>query len=111
MIDNELTNTRRAKIVATLGPSSDNVETIKAMIQNGMNVARVNMSHGTHANHSQTIKNIRQASKELGWEVAILLDLQGPKIRVDKVPAPLKLTAGETWVIGESGIRVKIPSV
>lgn len=93
---------RRAKIVATLGPSSDTVETIKELILAGMNVARVNMSHGTHEGHEKVIANIREASKQAGKEVGILLDLQGPKIRVDKVEKPLELKAGEEWVIGQS---------
>lgn len=100
---------RRAKIVATLGPSSDSVEKIKELINAGINVARVNMSHGTHEGHAQVIKNIRQASDELDREVAILLDLQGPKIRVDKLPEPLELKKGETWVIGQSEVITKYP--
>jgi pyruvate kinase len=93
---------RRAKIVATLGPSSDTIEKIKNLIEAGMNVARVNMSHGTHEGHSKVIKNIREASLLAGKEVGILLDLQGPKIRVDKVPSPLVLKDGDVWVIGQS---------
>jgi pyruvate kinase len=93
---------RRAKIVATLGPSSDTTVKIQSLIEAGMNVARVNMSHGTHEGHSKVIKNIREASLLAGKEVGILLDLQGPKIRVDKVPSPLVLKDGEEWVIGQS---------
>lgn len=93
---------RRAKIVATIGPSSGSVEQLKKLIMAGMNVARVNMSHGTHENHKVTIGNIRQASKEVGQEVAILLDLQGPKIRVDKLPENLILNDGDIWFIGNS---------
>ncbi len=93
---------RRAKIVATLGPSSDTVQKIQDLIEAGMNVARVNMSHGTHEAHAKVIANIREASSLAGKEVGILLDLQGPKIRVDKVPTPLELKDGEEWVIGQS---------
>lgn len=93
---------RRAKIVATLGPSSDTVEKIKELIEAGLDVARVNMSHGTHEGHSKVISNIREASKLAGKEVGVLLDLQGPKIRVDKVATPLELKDGEEWVIGQS---------
>ncbi len=109
MSEKELVNTRRAKIVATLGPSSSDVETIKSMIKHGMNIARINMSHGNHEGHAQVIKNIRQASRESGWEVAVLLDLQGPKIRVDKLEEPLNLQSGEEWVIGESKLKDKYP--
>jgi len=93
---------RRAKIVATLGPSSNTVETICELIKSGLNVARVNMSHGTHESHQQLINNIREASKVTGREVAVLIDLQGPKIRVDKLKEPLQLTDGSEWVIGKT---------
>ncbi len=93
---------RRAKIIATLGPSSNTIEKIKDLILAGMNVARINMSHGTHEGHAEVIRNIRQASEDIGIEVAILLDLQGPKIRVDKLDRPLEIKAGEKWVIGPS---------
>lgn len=93
---------RRAKIVGTIGPSSSDVETLKELIQAGLNVARINMSHGTHENHRKTIENIRQVSKEVGQEVAVLLDLQGPKIRVDKLKENLTLKEGDFWHIGNS---------
>ncbi|OSM03998.1 putative pyruvate kinase [Magnetofaba australis IT-1] len=64
-----------------------------------MNAARINMSHGDHATHKQTIDNIRQASRETGQEVAILLDLQGPKIRVGNLDEPLQLRPGQRWLI------------
>ncbi len=100
---------RRAKILATIGPSSNTVEMLEKMILAGMNAARVNMSHGTYEAHEQSIKNIRQASKNVGKEIAILLDLQGPKIRVDKLPEPLQLTDGEVWVIGPSHVKDHYP--
>lgn len=101
--------TRRAKIIATIGPSSNTIEVLEKLIQAGMNVARINMSHGTHEGHAQTIQNIRQASKNTGWEVGVLCDLQGPKIRVDKLPEPITLTEGEEWVIGPSDVMDKYP--
>lgn len=100
---------RRAKIVATLGPSSNTVETICELIKAGLNVARVNMSHGTHESHQQLINNIRAASKISGREVAILIDLQGPKIRVDKLKVPLELSDGSEWVIGKTSDYEKYP--
>ena len=100
---------RRAKIVATLGPSSSSKEMIAKLIEAGMNVCRINMSHGTYEGHSAVIKNIRDASKESGYEVAILADLQGPKIRVDKLVEPLKLESGSVWVIGSSKIKENYP--
>jgi pyruvate kinase len=100
---------RRAKIVGTLGPSSNTVEMIEKLIKAGLNVARVNMSHGTHEGHAQLIKNIRTASKNINREVAILIDLQGPKIRTDKLPNGLQLEAGQTWVIGQTKDEEKYP--
>jgi pyruvate kinase len=100
---------RKAKIIATIGPSSNTIEMLEKMILAGMNAARVNMSHGTYEAHEQSIKNIRQASKNVGKEIAILLDLQGPKIRVDKLPEPLTLKDGEVWVIGPSHVMDQYP--
>lgn len=91
---------RRAKIIATLGPASSTIEEIEELIKAGVDVTRINMSHGTHENHAQVIRNIREASRRQGKELAILMDLQGPKIRVDKLDAPLSLKVGEQWVIG-----------
>lgn len=100
---------RRAKIVATIGPASNTVEKLCQLIQAGVNVCRINMSHGTYEGHQQVIQNIREASKVTGYEVAILADLQGPKIRVDKLPEPLKLEAGSEWVIGATKIKDQYP--
>ncbi|MCB0391103.1 MAG: pyruvate kinase [Bdellovibrionales bacterium] len=73
---------RRAKIVATIGPSTNSKENLKKAIEAGMNVARLNFSHGKHEDHLQVIKYIREISRELKAPVTILQDLQGPKIRV-----------------------------
>lgn len=73
---------RRTKIVCTIGPSSNSPKQLERLIQNGMNVARLNFSHGTHEDHEQVIEHIRKISDRLGLSVAILADLQGPKIRV-----------------------------
>ncbi|HXH74337.1 MAG TPA: pyruvate kinase [Bacteriovoracaceae bacterium] len=100
---------RRAKIIATIGPSSNTVEMLEKMIHAGMNAARVNMSHGTYEAHEQSIKNIRMASLKTGKEIAILLDLQGPKIRVDKLPEPLVLNDNDVWVIGPSHVKDQYP--
>ena len=70
----------KTKLVATLGPSSDNYETIKAMAQNGLDLARINMSHGTHDEHKKKIDIITSLQEE-GFLVAIMMDLKGPKIR------------------------------
>lgn len=78
-------NSRRTKIVATIGPACSSKEMIKNLIQAGVNVFRLNFSHGTHEVHTESIKNIREVSKEIDTIVAILQDVQGPKIRIGKV--------------------------
>ena len=87
--------TRNVKIVATVGPASKSEETLEQLIQAGMNVARMNFSHGTHEQHLARIELIRKVSKKLGVPVGILQDLQGPKIRVGDLTAPLQLSDGE----------------
>lgn len=86
---------RRAKIVATIGPASDSEQTLESLIKAGMNVARLNFSHGTHEQHANRVAAIRAVSKKLGIPIGILQDLQGPKIRVGKLSAPLQLSSGE----------------
>jgi pyruvate kinase len=77
---------KRTKIVCTLGPASEDVDSIHDMIQAGMNVARLNFSHGNYDNHEMLITRVRENSKKLEQPVAILQDLQGPKIRVGNLP-------------------------
>ncbi len=89
---------RRAKIVATLGPSSQDSATLERMIAAGMSVARLNFSHGTHAEYAQLIQRVREAAQKLDAPVAILQDLQGPKIRVgDLANGSVILTRGD-WI-------------
>lgn len=78
--------TKRTKIVCTIGPASEKRAMLERLIRAGMNVARLNFSHGTHAAHSKLIRNIRAAAKKAGATVAILADLQGPKVRVGELP-------------------------
>ncbi|MNM92900.1 Pyruvate kinase [compost metagenome] len=83
---------RKTKIVCTIGPSSESLENIKKLILAGMNVARLNFSHGDFEEHGGRIKNIRQASEEMGRSVAILLDTKGPEIRTGKLKVePIEL--------------------
>ncbi len=90
---------KRTKIVCTIGPASEDKAILTKMVKNGMNVARLNFSHGTHAHHKMLIKNIRQVAKSTGQPVAILQDLQGPKIRVGELPKQgIKLTKGKELV-------------
>lgn len=81
----DVLNSPRTKIVCTLGPSSSSREMIAALMDAGMNVARLNFSHGEHSTHAQNIAYIRELSREKNKPVAILQDLQGPKIRVGKL--------------------------
>lgn len=73
---------RKTKIVCTIGPASEEIAVLKELLQNGMNVARLNFSHGTHDEHRRRISNIRQAAQETGIPVAIMLDTKGPEIRI-----------------------------
>lgn len=87
---------RKTKIVCTIGPASESLENTKKLIQAGMNVARLNFSHGDYEEHGNRIKAIRQASQELGKTVAILLDTKGPEIRLGKLKEePIELVQGE----------------
>ena len=79
---------RKTKIICTIGPSSSDEAILVTMIENGMNVARLNFSHGTHESHERMIRMIRAASEKTGVPVAILMDLQGPRIRVGKIEPP-----------------------
>lgn len=76
---------RRVKIVCTLGPSTENAQTVKSLILEGMDVARLNFSHGTHEFHQNLFKRIHTAAKECGKAVGVLQDLQGPKLRIGKI--------------------------
>jgi pyruvate kinase len=105
---------RRTKIVATIGPSTNTAEMMKVLIESGMNVARINFSHGKQEEHLNTIQTLRKVSKELDKTIAILGDLCGPKIRVGKfLNDSIELEEGTEVVIttqnilGESGL---IPS-
>ncbi|RWR23319.1 pyruvate kinase [Agrococcus lahaulensis] len=91
---------RRAKIVATFGPALAGYEQTKAAIAAGVNVARMNLSHGDHTVHEGVYADIRRASDELGIPVGILVDLQGPKIRLGKIPGgPYDLAEGDRFTI------------
>ena len=104
-------NGKRTKIVATIGPSSSDESIIRQLIHNGMNVARINFSHGTHEIHGATIDRIRQVAVEEKAVIAVMCDLQGPKIRIGKVAnEPLMLENGDTITFtldsapGENGL-------
>lgn len=91
---------KKTKIVCTIGPASNSPETIKELILSGMNVARLNFSHGEHETHKQTFEHIRQISNDLNIPVAILQDLSGPKIRTGKVcEEGIKLVKGKELIL------------
>lgn len=94
---------KRTKIVCTLGPASETMENITKMVEAGMNVARLNFSHGTHENHALLIKNVRAVAEATGEPIAIMQDLQGPKIRVGNLPEEgVELKEGEEMVFDTS---------
>jgi pyruvate kinase len=91
---------RRAKIVCTLGPAVSTYEQIKELMESGMNVARLNMSHGDHSVHAASYSNVRRAAKELERGVGIVADLQGPKIRLGRfADGPVLLEDGAEFTI------------
>ena len=86
---------RRAKIVATLGPATSSYETIRAIIEAGVDVARMNLSHGSYDVHEAVYANVRKAAEDVNKPVAVMVDLQGPKIRLGKFEAgPYDLAEG-----------------
>jgi pyruvate kinase len=91
---------RRAKIVATLGPASSSYETVEALVRAGMDVARLNLSHGSHSVHESVYAHVRRASDSTGRAVGVLVDLQGPKIRLGRfADGPHVLAAGDRFTI------------
>ncbi|MER5969833.1 pyruvate kinase [Streptomyces sp. NPDC002055] len=91
---------RRAKIVCTLGPATDSYDQIKALVDAGMDVARLNLSHGTHAGHEERYQRVRKAAEDAGRSVGILADLQGPKIRLGHFgEGPVLLERDDTFTI------------
>ena len=91
---------RRAKIVATLGPATSTYESVRAIIDAGVDVARFNLSHGDYAVHDNNFANVRKAADDAGRPVAILVDLQGPKIRLGKfADGPHDLAVGDIFKI------------
>ncbi|GHD15519.1 pyruvate kinase [Nocardiopsis kunsanensis] len=92
--------TRRAKIVATLGPATSSPETLRQLVHAGLDVARINLSHGTHDDHHASITNLRQAAEEEQRPIGVLADLQGPKIRVGTfADGPIELDEDDEFTI------------
>jgi pyruvate kinase len=95
------TRSRRAKIVCTIGPASDSEEMIGALMRLGMDVARLNFSHGTHPQHARVIERLRKVARQLNRTICILQDLQGPKMRTGPLRdgKPVPLTPGRRFTI------------
>ncbi|MDD3463047.1 MAG: pyruvate kinase [Sulfurospirillaceae bacterium] len=87
---------KKTKILATVGPASDSAEVLEGLINAGVNVFRLNFSHGTHEYHLSTLKKIREAEKRVGRKVGVLQDICGPKIRVGKLEEDFYLKSGDT---------------
>src|SRR2546430_2698524 len=96
---------RRTKIVATLGPATDSAEMIGKMIDAGLNVARLNMSHAPHDWVRRVVRDIRTEAKARDVTVGIMMDTQGPAIRTGDLPAALDLQPGQTFTLTVRGER------
>lgn len=100
---------RRAKIVATLGPASSTLPVIEGLIEDGLDIVRLNFSHGTHADHERRITLVREAAKRAGRPIAILQDLQGPKLRAGVLPpAGIELKVGDVLLLYPEGQTPKL---
>src|SRR4051795_684213 len=90
----------KTKIVATIGPASESSEMLTRLIRAGMNVARLNFSHGNPSKHAEVIRRIRDAARETGRRVAIMADLPGPKMRLGRIdPEPIQLSPGDRFAL------------
>ena len=97
---------RRTKIIATIGPACSSHESLRALAEAGMDGARLNFSHGTHEEHAERAATVRAVQEEVGRPLALIADLQGPKLRIGELPAPVALRRGdEVTVAGENGAR------
>jgi len=91
---------RRAKIVATIGPATSSLDALRELVRSGLDVARLNLSHGEHADHEKVYRDVRRASDEIGHAVGVLVDLQGPKIRTGRfADGPIVLEQGQQFTI------------
>lgn len=94
---------RRTKIIATLGPATDSPEVLKSLLEAGADVLRINLSHGTHETQAARVEQVRTTARELGKEVAILADLRGPKIRIERFRSGnVELAEGDTFTLDAS---------
>ena len=105
---------RRTKLVCTIGPASSSPEVLEALMRAGLDVARLNFSHGTHEQHAETYRRIREAEMRIGRPIAVLQDLQGPKIRLGKLEGVVPLPEGEEITLSSQndfiGTRERLPT-
>ena len=97
---------RRTKIVCTIGPASTSAEVLDQLVAAGMDAARLNFSHGTHEDHALRARLVREAEDRSGRPLALMADLQGPKLRVGELPAPVELEPGQEVLVTPNGIGV-----
>jgi pyruvate kinase len=102
---------RRTKIVATIGPASCTPDLLRQLVEAGMDGARLNLSHGTHDEHRERARLVRATEVELGRPIALIADLQGPKLRIGDLDAPVTLTRGEDIHVagGETAVDGELP--
>jgi pyruvate kinase len=101
---------RRTKIVATLGPATATAEQVSGLARSGMDGARLNFSHGTHEQHAETARLVREAQEEVGRPIALIADLQGPKLRIGELDEPMTLGSGDEVVVtGDSSGDGELP--
>src|SRR5262249_19723104 len=90
----------KTKIVATIGPASASPEMLERLIRAGVDIARLNMSHGDSATHQQVISSVQSAARAVGRKVAIMADLAGPKMRLGQIaPEPIRLYTGDSFIL------------
>ncbi|NRA41465.1 MAG: pyruvate kinase [Pseudomonadales bacterium] len=94
---------RKTKIICTIGPASDSIEKLQQLNAKGMNIARLNMSHGDHQSHAAIIQKIRQLNQQLAFPIAILMDTQGPEIRTGQLAEDLQLHPGDEITVSVRG--------
>jgi len=97
-----MTPDKKVKILATLGPATDGIEDIRELVKAGVNIFRLNFSHGDHADHAQRFHWIREVERQLNYPLGILMDLQGPKLRVGK------FTAGKVQLVRGQALRLDL---
>ena len=102
--------TRRTKIVCTIGPSTSSPEMVTRLVEAGMDAARLNFSHGTHDEHAERLRLVRETERRAGRPLAVIADLQGPKLRLGELPGPRELAAGErVTVVGGGASNGELP--